>query len=238
MTSKQFRKAAGMLTGTYPWSTILTDAMCVCLAVPVIFGNYIISSVCWAVAATMFFTWEYYQIEFDPSYPVPQSKKGTDLNLFINEKVIELSSVLPAARETAVRAYHNSRLVISAVFSAGLAAQGICFCMSSDPVYSTPLVLAVILGTAAYTVNMIAPTIKKGIKCAAARRLTAQLMMCFSFPGVFMLNDTAPDDNPMGIGVIMLANAVFIFIVNLICRSKCLKDAKNTARNGDTIKEK
>lgn len=241
MTAKQFGKSVETLNGFRFWNNALIAVMGLCLMAPVPFAfvNYNILTVFWALFAVNFFIWDYYHIELDPAYPVYQSRRsdGQDPSLANNRKIILGAAVFPGTRKTAVKVYQNKRLAVSLIFTAGLIIQGIILLLSKKLIHSTPLILSNIFIVSAYCINYIAIAVGKGLRSSGARRFTETMMMCFSFAAVAQINRDIPDDKPMGAGVIMLINALITLSVSLICYIKCLKDAENTARNGEKIGE-
>ena len=136
-----------------------------------------------------------------------------------------------------MKAYQNKRLAVSLILTAGLVIQGIMLFMSKKLIHSTPLILSNIFIVSIYCINYISIAVGKGLRSSSARRFTGTMMMCFSFAALAQINRDIPDDKPMGAGVIMLFNAFITLLVSLICYFKCLRDAENTARNGEKIGE-
>lgn len=241
MTAKQFGKSVETLNGFRFWDNALIAVMGLCLVAPVPFAfvNYNILTVFWALFAVTFYMWDYYHIELDPAYPVSQRKSsdGQDLSLANNRKIIMGAAVFPGTRKTAVKAYQNKRLAVSLILTAGLVIQGIMLFNCKEPIHSTPLILSDIFIVSAYCINYIAIAVRKGLGSSGARRSTGTMILCFSFAALTQINRDIPDDKPMGAGVIMLFNAFITLSVSLICYFKCLRDAENTARNGEKIGE-
>ncbi|MGN1102723.1 MAG: hypothetical protein ACI4RG_11060 [Huintestinicola sp.] len=241
MTAKKFRKSVETLNGFRFWDNALIAAMGLCLMAPVPFAfvNYNILTVFRAMFAVTFYFWDYYHIELDPAYPVSQRKSsdGQDPSLANNRKIIIGAAVFPGTRKTAVKAYQNKRFAVSLILTAGLVIQGIMLLRCKELIHSTPLILSDIFIVSSYCINYIAIAIGKCLGSSGARRITDTMILSCSFAALTQINRDIPDDKPMGAGVIMLFNAFITLLVSLICYFKCLRDAENTARNGEKIGE-
>ena len=60
--------------------------------------------------------------------------------------------------------------------------------------------------------------------------------MSSAFAGIF--NESYSESSGASVGTAMLISAAIILITSLIFYRKCLKDAENTARNGEPTKKK
>lgn len=240
MTAKQFDKAVGTLSGKGILDKILIAAMgmCLILSAPFAFVNYGILSVSWFLFSMLYIFWEIYRILYDPAYPIVYNVKKQEDKLYIpeNRRTVYAAAVFPADRKTAVRASNNTRLIVSLIIVLGLAAQGISLIKTDKLICASPLVISPCLITFIYNISSILTASHKGIHSFGTRQMCTMLITSVSFSGLTMLRNE-PDDRGEGAGIIMLLNAFITLAVSLICYVKCLKDAENTAHNGEKIGE-
>lgn len=238
MTAKQFDRAMGTLSGYGKIDRILIAAIAICLIAPVPFAfvNYNILCVFWVLFAMFFMSWEYINIMFTPAYPVFQKTKDIEANYLLseNQRTVNSAALFPADRATAVKAFQNKRLFISLIIVLGLIVQGTALINSEILINSSPLIIGTSLTTLVYNIGSILLAVKKGIHSVVTRQMCMVLMISFAITSLSMTR-YEPDDNGMGAGTVMLINAAITLIISLASYRKCLRDAKNTARNGEKI---
>lgn len=239
MTAKQFYKAAETLRGRGKWDRFLVGAMGMCLIIlaPLAMVNVRFLSVGWLWFSIFYILWECDRISYDPAYPVIRKNKENDLNIMENRRTVYASAVFPADRKTAVRASNNNRLIVSFIIVLGLIVQGLLLIKTDKLIYASPLIISPCLITLIYNISSVLMATRKGIRSYLTRQMCIVFILSFSGSGVTLSDHEQPDDLGSGVGTIMLLNALITLSVSLICYFKCLKDAENTARNGEKIGE-
>lgn len=243
MTAKQFDRAMGTLNGQGKIEKIFMAVMMFFLisGAPCALLNYRLITFNWIGFTVLYICLEYILLSGDPAYPSYSRKKSDENNIYEsiadNRKMINAAALFPADRATAVRAFQNKRLFVSLCIVLGLIAQGAVLIITNMPVCSSPLIVGTSLITLSYNIISILMTVKKGLRCAGARNICCIVMLSFALTSLSLRPDHETDKTGMGVGTVFLINAAITLMISLSTYRKCLKDAENTARNGEKIGE-
>lgn len=240
MTVKSFNKAFGYLNGFHlrddPEIVIMGLSQFIALPLTMLFGDTskigAYWSVLWTVFGAMYFIWDIIHISLDPSYPVSKARNAeTEFEAAGNKKAVEAAAVFPTDRFTAVKLFHIKRLAIALTVSAGFLINGLAF-MGMDTVAGGSSIIFVVIFFALSNIFYYAAFLyKRGLKSSPLRRFCDTFIMTASCIGVF--HGSYSQSSGASVGTAMLISAAIILTTSLICYRKCLKDAENTARNGE-----
>ena len=240
MTVKSFNKAFGYLNGFHFWEDMKIVIMGICqfIALPLttLFGG--ISelgaywSALWAVFAALYTTWDIIHISLDPAYPFSKAHDAeTGVEAAGSKKAVEAAAVFPTDRFTAVKLFHIKRLVIAFMVSAGFLINGLVFMGIDTVAGGFSVKFAVIFFALSNIFYYAAFLYKKGLKSNRLRHCCDILITSSAFAGIF--TESYSESSGASVGTAMLISAAVILATSLICYRKCLKDAENTARNGE-----
>lgn len=148
-----------------------------------------------------------------------------------SKKAVEAAAVFPTDRFTAVKLFHIKRLVIAFMVSAGFLINGLVFMGADTVAGGFSVKFAVIFFALSNIFYYAAFLYKKGLKSSPLRCFCDIFIMSSAFAGIF--NESYSESSGASVGTAMLISAAIILITSLIFYRKCLKDAENTARNGE-----
>lgn len=239
MTVKSFNKALGYLNGFHIRDNAKIVLMCVCqlivLPLTMLVGDFskfgAIWAFSWIVFSMLYSFWDIIHITFDPAYSVYNSP-DSDFKLEDNKKIIEAAALFPADRFTAVKAFHTKRLIINLSVSAGLVINGIAFMGMGSVAGGSAYIIGVSFFALINILYYALMLYKKGFVNSKAIWFCDVLVCVFGFTDFIGVNEYSQGSG-VSVGISMLISAVIILAVTLICYVKCLRDAKNTARNGE-----